>query len=382
MSNYSFYKEYIDKCDEVLNSKNPYLAEQLEEEIVAVFRENFDDITSGLDNYSFDFGSNETDFLGDIKILKGKLLKKAVEFEDQIKPNNEIQKKNKVFISHSGLDVAYVKLVTELFEDIGLTNDELFCSSVPGYGIPLGKDIYEYLNDEFENNNLIVIFVLSDNYYKSAPCLNEMGAAWMKKNDYYTVLLPNFEFASIKGAVNPNRIGIKLDGDLDELKARLGELKDLLISALELKPVLQTKWERNRNDFISKTRNIMNLAKTTDKASEKSIKATISQDAELLLAYACEDKRGTIMLLDYLSKTTLTTAGWNFIGDDLSSRNIARWTAALEELETNSFVIANTKRNIYQITNKGYNYTFKTIKNIDVELSPDEFIKAQNKAEN
>ena len=87
------------------------------------------------------------------------------------------QKSPKVFISHSSQDKDYVSCIVDFLEDIGLTQEQLFCSSIPGYGIPLDEDIYDYLKQQFQEHNLHVILVLSDNYYQSVACMNEMGAA-------------------------------------------------------------------------------------------------------------------------------------------------------------------------------------------------------------
>lgn len=99
-------------------------------------------------------------------------------------------KKAKIFISHSSEDVKMVSRFVDLLADMGLTNEELFCSSVPDYGIPLNEDIYDYLASLFRNYDIYVIFMLSQNYYNSPACINEMGAAWVLKSDYTSVLLP------------------------------------------------------------------------------------------------------------------------------------------------------------------------------------------------
>lgn len=72
-------------------------------------------------------------------------------------------KQPKIFISHSQRDMQIVEKFVDLLSYIGLDNNCLFCSSIPGYNIKQGKgDIYEYIRNEF-NNNLFVIFMLSDN---------------------------------------------------------------------------------------------------------------------------------------------------------------------------------------------------------------------------
>lgn len=160
-------------------------------------------------------------------------------------------KSPKVFISHANLDKEYVACLVGFLESIGLSEEQLFCSSAPGYGIPLDTDIYEYLKQQFEEHDLHVILVLSDNYYNSVACLNEMGAAWILQNRYTTVLLPGFEFIEIKGAINPRRIILKIDSDKTEVKEKLGQLKDTLIAEFNLAHITDVRWEQKRDNFLA-----------------------------------------------------------------------------------------------------------------------------------
>ena len=170
-----------------------------------------------------------------------------------------IQKETKVFISHSSKDKAYAEALVELLEYIGLDQSNLFCSSTSGYGIPLGKDIYEYLKEQFNTYNLHIIFLLSINYYESVACLNEMGAAWVLHNSYTTILIPGFTFEQIKGAVNPNQISLKLDGDIYDVKEKLDELKKNLQQNFNLNSKPDSRWNKKRDDFISA---VLNISKT------------------------------------------------------------------------------------------------------------------------
>lgn len=181
---------------------------------------------------------------------------------DKYFPTEEIEEmeedtmlKPKIFISHSSTDLKYVGPFVELLADIGMTNDNLFCSSVPDYAIPLNQDIYDYLASLFRECKLYVIFALSDNYYNSPACMNEMGAAWVLKNEYTSILLPKFKYKEIKGAVNPNKIGMKLDDDDELLKKRLGELKNIISEKFGIS-VPDMRWEKKRNDFISKIKSL------------------------------------------------------------------------------------------------------------------------------
>lgn len=157
----------------------------------------------------------------------------------------------KVFISHSSYDIAIVSNLVNLFEGIGLCGDQLFCSSIPGYGIPLDSDIYGHLREQFQNYNLHVIFALSKNYYDSVACMNEMGAAWVLQSTYTMILLPGFEYKEITGAVNPMQISIKLDDDTATIKENLRQLKNNLIQEFNLSVIPEARWEHKRDEFIS-----------------------------------------------------------------------------------------------------------------------------------
>lgn len=180
--------------------------------------------------------------------------------EEGYKYTNEAEttKSMKIFISHSSKDLTFVQALVDLFEDIGLNEENMFCSSIPGYNIPLDKNIYDYLKEQFQNYNLHVIFVLSDNYYSSPVSLAEMGAAWVLQQRYTSVLLPQFNFKDIKGVIDQIRISIKLDSEKMELKARLNELRNTLIEEFGLRSSLKSQniWERNRDKFIDKINSI------------------------------------------------------------------------------------------------------------------------------
>ena len=120
------------------------------------------------------------------------------------------------------------------------------------YGIPLGEDIYEYLRSELLGNKVYVMFFLSDAYYQSTACLNEMGAAWILRSDYLTILQPGFTFREIKGAVNPRKIALDLNGDC---RASLNNLFEELKKKFLLRKISYNKWERYRERFMEQLQN-------------------------------------------------------------------------------------------------------------------------------
>ena len=158
---------------------------------------------------------------------------------------------HKIFISHSSKDAEYVREIVNLLEVLGLRKDEIVCSSMPPYCVPLDNKVYDWLINEFQQNKLRVIYILSENYYASAASLNEMGAAWALKQEWTGILLPGFSFDDITGCIDKTRIGIKLDDtDKDTLNYRLEELKDILVEEFGLRSMPPIIWERKRNEFL------------------------------------------------------------------------------------------------------------------------------------
>lgn len=176
--------------------------------------------------------------------------------QKESRADQKSMKKTKIFISHSSKDIKQVSLLVDLLADMGLTNDDLFCSSVPDYSIPLNVDIYGYLASLFHDYDIYVIFMLSQNYYQSPVCLNEMGAAWVLKNDYTSILLHGFDYHEVRGAVNPNKIGLRFDDSDELLKKRLGELITILSERFG-KSIPDMRWERKRDSFVSEIKNLV-----------------------------------------------------------------------------------------------------------------------------
>lgn len=156
-----------------------------------------------------------------------------------------------LFISHSSANEDIAESLVQLLRTLGFNNRNLFCSSVPGYDIKEGEDIYDTLASKFQEYDIYVIFLLSSDYYQSAACLNEMGATWVLKANYSTIVCPGFSIPEIKGAVNPSKIAVILE-DTKRVKGKLNQLKDRLIDFFNLPEIDDdTIWESDRDKFIS-----------------------------------------------------------------------------------------------------------------------------------
>lgn len=168
----------------------------------------------------------------------------------EIKKEKEKVKNPLLFISHSSANENIATNLVQLLRTLGFNNKNLFCSSVPGYDIKEGEDIYDTLASKFQDYNIFVIFLLSSEYYQSAACLNEMGATWVLKANYSTIVCPGFSIPEIKGAINPSKMAVVL-GDNKRVNGKLNNLKDRLIDFFGLPEVEDdTIWENDRNKFI------------------------------------------------------------------------------------------------------------------------------------
>ena len=159
----------------------------------------------------------------------------------------------KVFISHKTEDSAYAEALKNLINFIiGAEGDKLFCSSIPGYGIKPSQDIIDNIKAQFSNYNLFVIIIHSPRYYKSAVCLNEMGAAWALNTKFCSFLTKDCRIDQLTGVIGKEEICISPNADEETLNAHLNSLKDDLAAFFGSKPIDQTKWEHERKQFVQK----------------------------------------------------------------------------------------------------------------------------------
>lgn len=168
-----------------------------------------------------------------------------------------------LFISHATKDKEIIESFVELLYRIGMSEENMFCSLISEIGVPIKEDIYGYLRDLIDSDTVIPVFMLSENYYDSVACLNEMGAVWLKQKDYFTFILPGFSLKDIKGAVNPSKRAIKFDNEVRELKADLASFKNYLCQIFDLLPISEQRWERYRDDFIDSVKKFSSNQKHT-----------------------------------------------------------------------------------------------------------------------
>ena len=162
----------------------------------------------------------------------------------------DIEKPLKIFISHSSADKQIALALVELLEFLKIDGKEkIFCSSVPGYGVNVGEDLYERIKKEYEQYNLYMIYLISANYLNSPMSLNEMGAAWLLKNEYQVFVLPEL-FMHDLGNVCIGTNSIAILWNSDTLQERLNDFKNKLISLFGVAQPDENRWLAQRKKFI------------------------------------------------------------------------------------------------------------------------------------
>ena len=103
------------------------------------------------------------DLIVDLNALKIELDAELGKYESNVFNSSQevIEKTHKLFISHASKDAEDIEIIVTLLETLGLHEDEIICSSVPPYCIPLGKKVYDWLVNEFQSSDLHMLFALT-----------------------------------------------------------------------------------------------------------------------------------------------------------------------------------------------------------------------------
>lgn len=165
--------------------------------------------------------------------------------------SNVEKKMEKIFISHSSKDARIVEEIIELLESIGVEPGQIFCTSFEGKGIDLGENFLDVIKDELSLDSL-VLFVLSENFYKSPVCMCEMGAAWVLSKSHIPLLVPPLSYNDIKGVV-PLTQGMILTS-----AEKLNSFKEKIERSFDIKKKLNfSDWERKRERLLKQLQQII-----------------------------------------------------------------------------------------------------------------------------
>src|SRR4051812_38411593 len=97
----------------------------------------------------------------------------------------------RIFISHAVADREIAAKITDLLA-IAMGIDvlkDVFCTSLEGMNIPMGKDFKDFIKSEIQNPKIVLILV-SKSYTASQFCLAEAGASWAMSHRIIPIIIP------------------------------------------------------------------------------------------------------------------------------------------------------------------------------------------------
>lgn len=233
-------RRYIERLDDVIRTENTKTAEELQDEIIAVFGSELGGLRSKLSNYqpcmmatiggrTYD-ASSPVDFIKDARILRSRLQVELDKLDSQIGDSgNDAQiMRDSIFISHRTTDATVAEMIKDFLVSTGIPNNKIFCSSLPGNDV--GEKISPEVKDHLKKAT-INILILSNDYYKSAYCLNEAGIAWYLDEALVVPIgLPEINENNMVGFINSDYKLRRLDEDgdiaylFDQANERLNDL--------------------------------------------------------------------------------------------------------------------------------------------------------------
>lgn len=159
-------------------------------------------------------------------------------------------KKKKIFISHSSKNKKITDKFVELLRDMGVKNEQIYYSSYEETGVNFLQDCFQRIKEEFNENELLVIFMISREFYSSKICIAEMGATWVTTaNKYIPIIIPPYSYSNVEGVINTTQAGIALNDT--SINAKIEKLKEDIELFLEIENKTNAiEWNRKKDEFL------------------------------------------------------------------------------------------------------------------------------------
>lgn len=195
-----------------------------------------------------------------------------------------------IFISHRTTDKYVADMLVDFFSATGVPINEIFCSSLPGNDVKtkISKEVKEALNSSVVN-----IAILSNDYYKSAYCLNEAGILWYKEEPVILIALPEIDINNMYGFLDNDYKLHRLDSETD-----ISDIYDTVREALKSSPIRTSTIISESHKLISRYKNFTNTGEKTISKKPISIKnnfknysvSDMTTDDERIVLYCLLEK--------------------------------------------------------------------------------------------
>lgn len=152
----------------------------------------------------------------------------------------------RLFVSHAVKDKELVhNFVDFICYAVRLDPErDVFCSSLPGQGIPNGREFIRHIKSEMKDGD-VVVFLVTENFLASQFCQNEIGAAWALDAESTVFVVAPVTYGDIRGVFANVQISNLAD------KYALNELAEKIVKHFGLPQFGMSHWERQRDKFLA-----------------------------------------------------------------------------------------------------------------------------------
>jgi hypothetical protein len=149
----------------------------------------------------------------------------------------------RIFISHSRKDTPLVEALVQLLEGgIGIRSFQIICSSLEEQAIPAGADFKRHIMEALGDAQ-VVVAVVTAQYYESAFCMCELGAAWALTKRCVPLLVPPVDSTDLRGSLfGTQAIPIDDERSLDTMHS--------VLQSLAQSPESVTRWNKRKSQFL------------------------------------------------------------------------------------------------------------------------------------
>lgn len=295
------------------------------------------------------------EYTNGITILKGIL--ETIDLLDTDVSDNTYEKismykKRKIFISHSSADKKFAEALVDLLNVMGLGQEDIFCSSVPGYWIGNGRNFLDEIKTYFVNYDLFVIFIHSPRFYNSHISLNEMGAAWVLQSEYCSFLTSDMEYDKMDAVVTSHEIAVKVN--VDDAQSRLNDWKMRVLDWFSKSDIDANVWERSRDKFLNEV-NALSYSSIHETRT-----VLTPKDIERLKVWI-EANDNQLFQVWYTGESAVFGLGAKNQYEVNSARDMAEWRGFFKRLIELRLIehigyTRDGKHPIYQLTESAYQY--------------------------
>lgn len=188
----------------------------------------------------------------------------------------------KIFVSHKSSDLELTKALVKLFKaSLKISNEEIRCTSVPGFKFEPGINTNDAIRKEVNESSLLVC-LLTPESLKSSFVLFELGARWGLKKPLIPLLAHGADYDDLPSPIrDKNAVKLEKEEDLYDLIEAISE--NLSIPTQKISSY-RDEFNRVIDQALKKKTSLNNTTKSNKEASGNAdIEDIIKEDASDIL---------------------------------------------------------------------------------------------------